>query len=81
MESLCYQASATVTKRIDEVGTSWLSEIKATPAAKIQSRKGEVMQVQNAVQYLVKHKCMTPGTSLQTGVSAIVKANAWDEKK
>jgi hypothetical protein len=81
LESLTYQPDATVTSLIDEVGSSWLSEINTTPAAKIQSRKGEVMQVDNAVQYLVKHKCMAPGTSLQTGVSAIVKANAWDEKK
>jgi hypothetical protein len=81
MESLCYQVDKAAVAEIDKLGADFVKNVKATPANKIGGRRGEVMQVNNAVKYLVRHKRMPADWTLSKELDALVKANGWGKKK
>ena len=81
MESLCYETNDDAMREIAELGEAFLASLKATPADTIQSRKGETMQVNNAVQYLVKHKRIRGDSPKIEELRAIIQANGWAKKK
>jgi hypothetical protein len=80
MESLCYQSNNAVDAEITKLSRQWLDEIKATPAGEMENRKGEVLQLGNAVEYLVTHQRMAEGSPLQSELAAIIKTNNWSDK-
>jgi hypothetical protein len=55
--------------------------MKAVPAGKIESKKGEIMHVNSAFQYLAKFKLVPDTFTAAADLNAIVKANEWDKKK
>jgi hypothetical protein len=54
---------------------------KAIPADKLDSKKGEIMEVNNALQYLIKFQILPGDFAAAKTLHDIVKANEWDKKK
>jgi len=81
MESLCYQDDKPTVAEIDKLGDAFIKEIKSTPGNKIEGRRNEVLQVNNAVNYLVRNKRMPADWALSKDLEAIIKANGWGKKK
>ena len=81
MESLCYEENAEVLKAVTSLETDFIKGVKDTPKNKIQSRKGDVTQVLNAVKYLVKHKRLAADHAALGELTAIAKENGWSKKR
>ena len=81
MESLCYEKQVAVERDTAELGNRFVQELKATPADKMEGRKGDVMQVHNAVKYLVKFGRMPKDAPLASELAGIIKAQGWEKKK
>lgn len=81
LESLCYEPSDAAFMEANKMATKFAAEMKAVPADKLESKKGEIMHVNSAFQYLVKFKLVPEPFAPATDLNAIVKANEWDKKK
>ena len=81
LESLVYESNADALTEGTAMAKAFVAEMKAVPADKIESKKGEILHVNSAFQYLTKFK-LVPDTFTAAGeLNAIVKANEWDKKK
>lgn len=81
LESLCYESNAEALAAGSEMASKFVAEMKAVPADKIESKKGEIMHVNSAFQYLTKFKLVPDSFTAAGELNAIVKANEWDKKK
>ena len=79
LESLCYANDGGAMKQATEMTDAFASEVKATPADKIESKKGDVLQINNALQYLAKFKIAEFGAAAE--LQKLVKERGWDKKK
>ena len=79
LESLCYASDDAASKQATEMADAFLSEVKETPADKIESKKGDVMQLNNALQYLAKFKIAEFGAAGE--LQKLVREREWDKKK
>jgi hypothetical protein len=80
MESLCYDQDAATLKEVEGMTMTWLDSVRKTPADKLESKKGEVMQVGSAVNYMSKWKFLPAGYAAQGEIAKIIKDNGWDKK-
>jgi len=81
MESLCYEPdSATTQSAIDGI-SAWLTAIQATPAAAIETRKSDILQMHDAVEYLIHFKFLPADLPALPAIEAIVKDHGWVKKK
>lgn len=81
MESLCYEQDAATLKEVEGGIMTWIDDVKKTPADKIESKKGEVMQMNSAVRYLTKFKFLSEGYAAKGELEKIIKDNGWDKPK
>ena len=58
--------------------TFWVAKKRS---ATIPTKKGEIMHVNSAFQYLTKFKLVPDSFKAAAELNAIVKANEWDKKK
>ena len=75
MESLCYEVDDEAVAVAEEEGEAFMAAVKAKP----EGRKGDVIQVNNAVKYLVKHGRMPSDHPAIEELRALIKANGWDK--
>ncbi|MFP6874195.1 MAG: family 16 glycoside hydrolase [Verrucomicrobiales bacterium] len=75
MESLCYEVDDEAVAVAEEEGEAFMAGVKANPAG----RKGDVIQVNNAVKYLVKHERMPSDHPVIEELKALIKVNGWDK--
>jgi hypothetical protein len=80
MESLCYEKDAATLKEVEGAIMTWIEDVKKTPPANMEPKKGEVMQMNNAVRYLTKWKFLSEGFAAKGEIEQIIKANGWDKK-
>ncbi len=80
MESLVYENDPATLAKVEPLLAANVSSLQATPKDKIESKKGEVMGLKNAVEYLSKAKVWPSPHAAQTALEAIIKTNAWDKK-
>ena len=78
MESLCYEADTAATEQVNKLSAEWLT---AAAASKGEEKKGEIMQMRSAFNYLTKHKFLPDTHPAKAGIAAIIKERGWDEKK
>jgi hypothetical protein len=81
LESLVYESNAEALAEGITMANAFAAEMKAVPAGKIESKKGEIMHVNSAFQYLTKFKLVPDTFTAAAELNAIVKANEWDKKK
>lgn len=80
MESLCYEQDAAALKEVETMTAAWLADVKKTPAAGMEAKKGDVMQLKNAVGYLTEFKFLPAGFAAKDEIEKIIKDNGWDKK-
>jgi hypothetical protein len=81
LESVCYAKNAGAFKEGTELAEKFAESLKDVDAKNLEARKGEVMQVHNALQYLVKFKIVPPDYAPAGAVKAVVAAQEWEKKK
>ncbi len=81
LESLVYEANAEALSEGTALADKFVDGIKAVSADKIESKKGEVLHVNAAFQYLTKFKLVPDNFKAAGELNAIVKAHEWDKKK
>ncbi len=79
LESLVYANDDAAKKQATEMADAIVAEVQATAPDKIESKKGTVMQLNNALQYLAKFKIAEFGAA--GPLSQIVKDREWEKKK
>lgn len=75
MESLYYQENADAHAEAEKLGEQFVNDVSEKP----EGRKGDVMQLNNAVKFLVKHKIMPsdhPGVGALRG---LIEDNGWNK--
>ena len=80
MESLCYEQDAATLKEVETMTAAWLADVKSTPAAEREAKKGDVMQMKNAVAYLAQFKFAPGASAVKDEIEKIIKENGWDKK-
>jgi hypothetical protein len=78
LESLCYEKDAAAMKQATEMADSFVSNLKQTAPDKMEAKKGDVMQIGNALQYLAKFKIADFAAAGE--VQNIIKQRGWDKK-
>jgi hypothetical protein len=81
MESLCYDLDAGTVKEVDGGIAAWITSIKQTPAGGMEAKKGEILQMRDAVQYLMHFKFLPDNFLAKPEIEKIIKDNGWEEKK
>ncbi len=79
-ESLVYAPDEAALKESDALFATIMAEVAAA-GDKIESRKGDVMQLSNAASYLVKAKAVPEGWPHKAALEKVIKDNGWDQKK
>ncbi|MFZ4767167.1 MAG: DUF1080 domain-containing protein, partial [Roseimicrobium sp.] len=81
LESLCYEQDAAALAQATELANAFVASVQSVPADKLETKKGEVMQVASALQYLAKFKLLPEGFAATGALADIIKAQGWDKKK
>ena len=81
LESLVYEKDIPTIKQTDALGTAFQAEIEKVPADKIESKKGEVMQMSNALKYLAKEEVLPANSPGILFTAKLIKEHGWDGKK
>lgn len=81
LEVLCYESTPEDVRAAEELASGWLGALQAVPAGELEGKKGEVLQVNSAVQYLVKFNLLPPTFILKEPLEALIKERGWDQKK
>ena len=81
LESLAYFQHLEVMKQVDVLGSEFQASIEKVPADKIESKKGEVMQVNNALKYLVKANIIPAENPGLKFTNKVIVDHGWDGKK
>jgi len=80
-ESLCYAENAEAKEFALAAVNDFAAAMKAVPADKIESKKGEILQVAKALRYLAQFKILAEEPAARQELEAIIKANDWEPKK
>ena len=80
MESLCYEVDPTTLKDCETGITAWLANIQKTPAGQLEPKKGEILQMREAIKYLTQFKFLPADFTALEEIAKITKANGWDPK-
>jgi hypothetical protein len=81
LESLCYAPDSSAWQQVISHAEQFGKSIAAIPADKIEAKKGEIMHVNGALQYMVKFNLLPGELPLAAQLAAIVKEREWDKKK
>lgn len=79
MESFVYAPDDGAAAAIADLSGAWLKELHAA-GADLEAKKGEILQVRNAANYLLRHRLAPEGFALKADIDKIVSAQGWDEK-
>lgn len=80
LESLCYAPDDTAAAKAGAWLNGFIAEVKGLAADRQEGKKGDVMQVNNAVQYLVRHKFLPDTFAAKAALEGIIKERGWDKK-
>ena len=79
MESLCYETDPATAKAAEEMNVAALAAITKTPAAEMESKKGEVKQLADALNYLINAKAIPAPNATRDALDKIIKEKGWDK--
>lgn len=79
-ESLCYAENAEAREFATAAVNDFAAAMKAVPADKLESKKGEIMQVTKALRYLTQWQFLPADFAAKADLEAIIKAQDWEPK-
>jgi hypothetical protein len=81
LESLVYQADGETLKQSSDMAGEFVKSVQALPPDQQESKKEEVLHLQNALGYLSKWHLVAEEIPAKTEIDQIVKDHGWDKKK
>lgn len=81
LESLCYELQPAAQAEAEQLTTAFVDSIKSAPAGSLESKKGDIMQLRGALDYLTKFKILPSATPTLGELQKVIKAQDWEEKK
>ncbi|MFN0129812.1 MAG: DUF1080 domain-containing protein [Verrucomicrobiales bacterium] len=79
-ESLSYAHDAAAAAQAAAWLDQWLAEVKQLSPDQLEGKKSEVMQLNSAVQYLVKYKFLPDTFAAKPLLEGLIKERGWDKK-
>jgi hypothetical protein len=79
MESLTYDADPATITKVTDLATAWHASFKDLAPDKLADKKGEVLQVNKAVQYLVRFKMLPDSFLLNAPLKKLISDLGWDK--
>ena len=76
MESLCYEEDAVAITDAEKLRSEFIDQVKINPG----SYKEDIIQVNNAIKYLIKHQRMQSDHPDIQILEKIIKNNGWKVK-
>lgn len=80
-ESLCYAEDAEAREFATAAVNDYATAMKAVPEGKLESKKGEILQVTKALRYLAQWQLLPKDFTAKKDLEAIIKARDWEPKK
>lgn len=81
LESLVYAEDAEALAAVKQATDEFVASVKGTAADKLEGRKGDVLALHNALEYMKKFQRLPADFSATGELADIVKAQGWDKKK
>lgn len=81
LESTCYQENEDAKEAGLAMVKDFAEAVKATPADKLESKKGEILQVTKALRYLRQHKLIAEELEAKKTLEDLITSQGWEEKK
>jgi len=81
LESVVYETEPATAKEAEQLATAYAAALKDVPEDKLDTKKGEVMALHNALQYVSKASQTPVGATVKTELEALIKRREWDKKK
>ena len=81
MESLCYTPDEGAWKEVQQMAAAMDANLKQTPEDKIEGRKGEVLQMNSAFEYMKKFNLLPGEVPLQATLASLIRKREWNKKK
>ena len=79
MESLTYEADPATITKVTDLATAWHASFKDLAPDKLADKKGDVLQVNKAVQYLVRFKMLPDSFVLNAPLKKLITDLGWDK--
>ncbi len=79
MESLCYALDAATLADSEAGINAWIAAVKQVPATGMEAKKGEIMQMREAVDYMTHFKFFPAEFTAKAQIDKIVEANGWNK--
>jgi hypothetical protein len=79
MESLTYDADPATITKVTDLATAWHASFKDLAPDKLADKKGDVLQVNKAVQYLVRFKMLPDSFVLNAPLKKLISDLGWDK--
>ena len=79
MESLCYAPDAATLADSEAGINAWIAAVKQVPATGMEAKKGEIMQMREAVDYMTHFKFFPAEFTAKAQIDKIVEANGWNK--
>ena len=80
MESLCYDLDPPTLKEVEDGIGAWLTAIKQTPAGQMEAKKGEILDMREAIKYMTQFKFLPADFMALPEIAKITKDNGWNPK-
>lgn len=77
MESLCYEQDPATLSLVQAGITAWISAVQKTPAGEMEAKKGEILQMRDAVRYLMNFKFLPVEFTALPEIEKIIQLNGW----
>ena len=81
MESLIYDNDPEIAARVIKLAEEGMEELKQASSEDLEEHKGEIMQVRNAFNYMVKHKFFPADFGPKKTVDKVIDDQGWNKKK
>jgi hypothetical protein len=81
LESLCYEQDEATMKEAFGIADAFADSVKDLPSAKLESRKGEIIKVDSALQYLTKFKIISEEPKAAKELRDVIPKQGWNKKK
>jgi hypothetical protein len=81
LESLCYSEDTEARQASLSMVNAFAATVKALPAEKLDSQKGEILKVTSALRYMAKFNFVPNDLSTKLELEAMVRGNGWEKKK
>lgn len=80
-ESLCYAPHDEALASVTAATNTFAESIQNTAKDQLEGKKGDIMRVHNALEYLAKFKLIPAPLPAQAALKSVISAQEWDKKK